>query len=238
MTALLQVDGLAVSYGPIQAVREVSLDVRQGEIVAVLGANGAGKSTTLQSIVGLVPLQKGQIILAGRTVSGLMPEQIVRLGMTLTPEGRRIFGAMTVEENLRVGGATSRDRGELSTIWDEMMELFPILASRRRQTAGTLSGGEQQMLAIARSLMSQPKLLLLDEPSLGLAPKIVESIFELIQELRRRGRTILVVEQNVHMVLEIADRGYVIANGEVVMSGTARDLAASNDVERAYMGRS
>ncbi|GIK96938.1 MAG: ABC transporter ATP-binding protein [Alphaproteobacteria bacterium] len=238
MTALLQVDGLAVSYGPIQAVREVSLDVRQGEIVAVLGANGAGKSTTLQSIVGLVPLQKGQIILAGRTVSGLMPEQIVRLGMTLTPEGRRIFGAMTVEENLRVGGATSRDRGELSTIWDEMMELFPILASRRRQTAGTLSGGEQQMLAIARSLMSQPKLLLLDEPSLGLAPKIVESIFELIQELRRRGRTILVVEQNVHMVLEIADRGYVIANGEVVMSGTAQDLAASNDVERAYMGRS
>lgn len=238
MTALLQVDGLAVSYGPIRAVREVSLNVRQGEIVAVLGANGAGKSTTLQSIVGLLPLQKGQVILAGRTVSGLTPEQIVRLGMTLTPEGRRIFGAMTVEENLRIGGATSRDRGELSTIWEEMMELFPILASRRRQAAGTLSGGEQQMLAIARSLMSQPKLLLLDEPSLGLAPKIVESIFELIQELRRRGRTILVVEQNVHMVLEIADRGYVIANGEVMMSGTARELAASNDVERAYMGQS
>ena len=237
MTALLQVDGLAVAYGPIQAVRGVSLTVRQGEIVAVLGANGAGKSTTLQSIVGLIPARKGRIVLAGRIVSGLMPEQIVRLGMTLTPEGRRIFGSMTVEENLRIGGAASRAAGELSKTWDEMMELFPILASRRRQVAGTLSGGEQQMLAIARSLMSQPRLLLLDEPSLGLAPRIVESIFELIEELRRRGRTILVVEQNVHMVLEIADRGYVIANGEVVMSGTAQQLAASNDVESAYMGQ-
>jgi branched-chain amino acid transport system ATP-binding protein len=237
MTALLQVDGLAVAYGPIQAVREVSLTVQEGEIVAVLGANGAGKSTTLQAIVGLIPAQRGRIILSGRTVSGLMPEQIVRLGMTLTPEGRRIFGSMTVEENLRIGGATNRAGSGLSETWSELMELFPILASRRRQVAGTLSGGEQQMLAIARSLMSQPKLLLLDEPSLGLAPKIVESIFDLIQELRRRGRTILVVEQNVHMVLEIADRGYVIASGEVVMTGTARELAASNDVERAYMGQ-
>ena len=237
MTALLQVDGLAVAYGPIQAVREVSLTVQEGEIVAVLGANGAGKSTTLQAIVGLIPAQRGRIVLSGRTVSGLMPEQIVRLGMTLTPEGRRIFGSMTVEENLRIGGATNRAGSGLSETWSELMELFPILASRRRQVAGTLSGGEQQMLAIARSLMSQPKLLLLDEPSLGLAPKIVESIFDLIQELRRRGRTILVVEQNVHMVLEIADRGYVIASGEVVMTGTARELAASNDVERAYMGQ-
>jgi branched-chain amino acid transport system ATP-binding protein len=161
---------------------------------------------------------------------------VVRAGVTITPEGRRIFGALSVEDNLRIGAASRRDRAEQARRWQEMMDLFPILAARRQQVAGTLSGGEQQMLAIARALMSAPRLLLLDEPSLGLAPRVVETIFELIGELRRRGITILIVEQNVHMVLEIADRGYVIANGEVVSSGTAAALRSSSDVERAYLG--
>jgi branched-chain amino acid transport system ATP-binding protein len=234
--AMLEVDGLTVSYGPIKAVRGVTLAVAEGEIVAMLGANGAGKTTSLMAIVGLLPIQQGRVSFEGRPLAGLAPERVVRAGITITPEGRRIFGALSVEDNLRIGAATRRDRIERARRWQEMMELFPILAARRQQVAGTLSGGEQQMLAIARALMSAPRLLLLDEPSLGLAPRVVETIFELIVELRRRGITILVVEQNVHMVLEIADRGYVIANGEVVSSGTAAELRASSDVERAYLG--
>jgi branched-chain amino acid transport system ATP-binding protein len=234
--AMLEVDGLTVSYGPIRAVRGVSLAVAEGEIVAMLGANGAGKTTSLMAIVGLLPIQQGRVSFEGRPLAGLPPERVVRAGVTTPPEGRRIVGALSVEDNLRSGAATRRDRAEQARRWQEMMELFPILAARRQQIAGTLSGGEQQMLAIARALMSDPRLLLLDEPSLGLAPRVVETIFELIVELRRRGITILVVEQNVHMVREIADRGYVIANGEVVSSGTAAALRASSDVERAYLG--
>jgi branched-chain amino acid transport system ATP-binding protein len=235
--SLLEVEGLAVSYGPIRAVRGVSLTVEQGEIVTLLGANGAGKSTSLQAIVGLLPVQQGQIRFDGRSIGGETAERIVRKGLTLTPEGRRIFAPLTVEENLRIGAASERDRVEIQRRWDQMMTLFPILAQRKRQLAGTLSGGEQQQLAIARSLMSGPRLLLLDEPSLGLAPQVVELIFDLIGRLRSLGITILLVEQNVHQALDIADRGYVISGGQVVLSGTAAELKSSPDVQKAYMGQ-
>jgi branched-chain amino acid transport system ATP-binding protein len=235
--SLLEVEGLAVSYGPIRAVRGVSLTVEQGEIVTLLGANGAGKSTSLQAIVGLLPIQQGQIRFDGSAIGGEAAERIVRRGLTLTPEGRRIFAPLTVEENLRIGAASEPDRAEIQRRWNQMMELFPILAQRKRQLAGTLSGGEQQQLAIARSLMSGPRLLLLDEPSLGLAPQVVELIFDLIGRLRALGITILLVEQNVHQALDIADRGYVISGGQTVLSGTAAELRNSPDVQKAYMGQ-
>jgi branched-chain amino acid transport system ATP-binding protein len=233
---LLEVESLAVGYGPIKAVRNVGLTVEAGEIVTVLGANGAGKSTSLQAIVGLLPIQQGRVRFDGHDITGESTERIVRKGLTLTPEGRRIFAPLTVEENLRIGAATQGKSGDIAAFWDQMMELFPILASRRKQLAGTLSGGEQQQLAIARSLMSKPKLLLLDEPSLGLAPIVVELIFDLIKRLRGLGITILVVEQNVHQALDIADRGYVVSGGSVVLSGTAAELKTSPDVQKAYMG--
>jgi len=233
---LLEVESLAVGYGPIKAVRNVGLTVESGEIVTVLGANGAGKSTSLQAIVGLLPIQQGRVRFDGHDITGESTERIVRRGLTLTPEGRRIFAPLTVEENLRIGAATQGKSGDIAALWDQMMELFPILASRRKQLAGTLSGGEQQQLAIARSLMSKPKLLLLDEPSLGLAPIVVELIFDLIKRLRGLGITILVVEQNVHQALDIADRGYVVSGGSVVLSGTAAELKSSPDVQKAYMG--
>ena len=235
---LLEVESLAVGYGPIKAVRNVGLTVEAGEIVTVLGANGAGKSTSLQAIVGLLPIQQGRVRFDGHDITGESTERIVRRGLTLTPEGRRIFAPLTVEENLRIGAATQGKGGDIAALWDQMMELFPILASRRKQLAGTLSGGEQQQLAIARSLMSRPKLLLLDEPSLGLAPIVVELIFDLIKRLRGLGITILVVEQNVHQALDIADRGYVVSGGSVVLSGTAAELKTSPDVQKAYMGHS
>jgi branched-chain amino acid transport system ATP-binding protein len=233
---LLEVESLAVGYGPIKAVRNVGLTVETGEIVTVLGANGAGKSTSLQAIVGLLPIQQGRVRFNGHDITGESTERIVRRGLTLTPEGRRIFAPLTVEENLRIGAATQSKSDDIATLWDQMMELFPILATRRKQLAGTLSGGEQQQLAIARSLMSKPKLLLLDEPSLGLAPIVVELIFDLIKRLRGLGITILVVEQNVHQALDIADRGYVVSGGSVVLSGTAAELKNSPDVQKAYMG--
>ncbi len=235
---LLEVESLAVGYGPIKAVRNVGVTVEAGEIVTVLGANGAGKSTSLQAIVGLLPIQQGRVRFDGHDITGESTERIVRRGLTLTPEGRRIFAPLTVEENLRIGAATQGKGADIAALWDQMMELFPILASRRKQLAGTLSGGEQQQLAIARSLMSKPKLLLLDEPSLGLAPIVVELIFDLIKRLRGLGITILVVEQNVHQALDIADRGYVVSGGSVVLSGTAAELKTSPDVQKAYMGHS
>jgi branched-chain amino acid transport system ATP-binding protein len=233
---LLEVEGLAVNYGPIKAVRDVGLTVDSGEIVTVLGANGAGKSTSLQAIVGLLPIQQGRVRFNGTDITGESTERIVRRGLTLTPEGRRIFAPLTVEENLRIGAATQARGGDVSALWDQMMELFPILATRRRQLAGTLSGGEQQQLTIARSLMSKPSLLLLDEPSLGLAPIVVELIFDLIGRLRKLGLTILLVEQNVHQALDIADRGYVLSGGMVVLAGTAAELKVSPDVQKAYLG--
>ncbi|MEA2178939.1 MAG: branched-chain amino acid transport system ATP-binding protein [Solirubrobacteraceae bacterium] len=232
--ALLEVQGLNVSYGPVVAVRDIDLVIREREIVTLLGPNGAGKTSTLNALMGLVRSTAGTMRFEGQDVAGQSPERLVKRGMTLTPEGRQIFARLTVAENLRLGQASKRaSPGDE----EEFLELFPILRERGNQLAGTLSGGQQQMLAIARSLMSRPRLLMLDEPSLGLAPKIVDTIFELIAALRDRGITILLVEQNVSLSLEIADRGYVLETGRLVLSGTAHDLRKSeDDVVRAYLG--
>jgi branched-chain amino acid transport system ATP-binding protein len=232
---LLEVAGLTVRYGAIQAVRGIDLAIEAGEVVAVLGANGAGKSTTLKAIVGLVAWG-GEIRFDGASLQGRATEQIVRRGMTMVPEGRRVFPSLTVMENLTLGAAAHADGRAAPRNRAEVFELFPILAERRAQRAGTLSGGQQQQLAIARALMSEPRLLLLDEPSLGLAPQIVDSIFELILRLKQRGQTILLVEQNVAAALDIADRAYVLANGAITMSGAAETLRASEQVARAYLG--
>ena len=234
---LLEIRDLDVRYGAIHAVRGVSLAVEEGEIVALLGPNGAGKSSILNACLGLAPRSAGAVAFAGEAISRLGTEAIVRRGLTLTPEGRRVFPHLTVIENINIGAAASKaHRRAASARAEEMLTLFPALAGRRAQLAGTLSGGEQQMLAIARSLMSSPKALLLDEPSLGLAPNIVDQIFDLIAELKRRGVTILLVEQNVELSLDIADRGYLLANGRIALAGTAAELKSAGGVERAYLG--
>jgi branched-chain amino acid transport system ATP-binding protein len=234
--SLLSVDGLSVAYDAIRAVRDLSLHVNSGEIVAVLGANGAGKSSTLNALMGLVPHVQGSARFDGQEIVGMRPERIVRMGMTLTPEGRRVFATLSVDENLLLGAIPLRDRSQAPKLREMVYDRFPVLAERRRQAAGTLSGGEQQQLAIARSLMCSPRLLLLDEPSLGLAPKFVDLIFELILDLRRDGVTILLVEQNVDLTLSIADRGYVLASGQLQMDGSAAELRTSSGIERAYLG--
>ncbi|MDX6619458.1 MAG: branched-chain amino acid transport system ATP-binding protein [Gaiellales bacterium] len=233
---ILCVDDLVVRYGPIVAVQNVTLNVQQGEIVALLGANGAGKSSLLNSVVGLVPVAGGTVTFNGEPIQKLSPEAIVRKGISLTPEGRRVFPRLTVADNLRLGGAVTRDRADYDAAYAHVLELFPILRERLRQNGGTLSGGQQQMLAIGRSLMARPELLLLDEPSLGLAPIVVDQIFDLLQRLRSEGTTILLVEQNVHRALEIADRAYVLASGRVESQGPAATLRASADIEKAYLG--
>jgi len=233
---MLSLINVSVSYGPIQAVRNVSIDVSSGEVVALLGPNGAGKSSLLRAIMGLHPISSGQIDFEGQSINGIATEKIVRRGLTLTPEGRQVFAGLTVYENLRLGAAARRDRKEIDKTRSMVFELFPILSDRRSQQAGTLSGGEQQQLAIARSLMSDPRLLMLDEPSLGLAPVIVDQIFRLIVHLRESGLTLLLVEQNAELSLEIADRGYVFASGEIEMSGTSQDLRSSTDIMAAYLG--
>jgi branched-chain amino acid transport system ATP-binding protein len=235
MPPLLQVMGLSVRYGAVRAVEGIDLEVAEGEVVALLGANGAGKSTTLNSLVGLTPLHSGAIAFQGRNIQGLTPDQIVRRGLTLTPEGRRVFPTLTVMENLILGGSTLRGAARRNRL-SALLEIFPILAERRQQTAGTLSGGQQQQLAIARSLMSEPKMLLLDEPSLGLAPQIVEGILELIKKMRHDGVTLLVVEQNVVQILEIADRAYVLASGRIAMSGLASEMREMPGLTQAYLG--
>ena len=235
---ILSVRNLTVHYGPIQAVRGIDLDVAKGEIIALLGANGAGKSSTLNAIMGLIPASGGEIRLQDQPVAGLPPEAIVRRGMTLTPEGRQVFSDLTVAENLTLGSFVKGTRSaETTAKRAEVLGLFPVLQERLTQTAGTLSGGEQQQLAIARSLMSDPAVLLLDEPSLGLAPQIVDRIFDLIVELRRRGLTILLVEQNVELSLDIADRAYVLSNGAIVLAGNAAELRETTGIERTYLGR-
>jgi branched-chain amino acid transport system ATP-binding protein len=233
---MLTVENISVSYGPIRAVRDIRLSVSSGEIVALLGPNGAGKSTTLKALMGLHPVSSGRVMFEDQVITGLATEQIVRLGMTLTPEGRKVFAGLTIDENLRLGSAARKDRSGITQTRTEVLDLFPILRERLNQFAGTLSGGEQQQLAIARSLMSAPRLLLLDEPSLGLAPQIVDQIFDLISDLRQRGLTILLVEQNAEMALEIADRGHIYSNGNIELTGTGAELRASDDVANTYLG--
>ncbi|MEZ0234866.1 MAG: ABC transporter ATP-binding protein [Actinomycetota bacterium] len=232
---MLVVDALTVAYGAVVAVRDVSLDVTPGEIVAALGPNGAGKTTLLRALAGALKPQHGSVVLDGEVLTGLVPEAVLRRGVALVPEGRHVFPALTVEENLTVGGIARTDRDELRADTERWLGRFPILGERANQLAGTLSGGEQQQLAIARALMSRPRMLLLDEPSLGLAPIFVDRIFELIQELRAEGVTVLLVEQNVHRALEIADRAYVLSVGSVVASGST-DQLVEGELERSYLG--
>ena len=232
---MLVVEKLGVRYGAVEAVRGIDLVVKQGEIVALLGANGAGKSSTLAAIAGLVRPTSGNITYGGRPVTGLPPETLSRFGIGLVPEGRRIFASLTVAENLWLGGASHAKTVERKQRHAEMEERFPILRERTRQKAGLLSGGEQQMLAIARALMAKPKLLLLDEPSLGLAPQMVEKVFDLIASLRSEGLTILLVEQNVPMSLAIADHGIVLANGRVAMAGSGTELSQNSKISESYL---
>ncbi len=236
MPSCLRLKNVSVSYGPIQAVRNVNIEITAGEVVTLLGPNGAGKSSLLRAIMGMHPISSGEIILNGQTLNGMATEKIVRCGLTLTPEGRQVFAGLTVYENLRLGAASRTDRQEVKESYTMVFDLFPILADRRNQQAGTLSGGEQQQLAIARSLMSKPRLLMLDEPSLGLAPVIVDQIFDLIARLRNSGLTILLVEQNAEQSLQIADRGYVFASGEIEMSGTSQELRSTSKIMAAYLG--
>ncbi len=232
---LLEVENLHVYYGSIHAIKGISFRVSEGEIVTLIGANGAGKSTTLNTISGLLKPKSGTVTFEGKNISALPANRIVPLGMALCPEGRRIFQNMTVRENLEMG-AYSRPGNEVEDSVSEMFSRFPRLKERRKQIAGTLSGGEQQMLAMSRALMSKPKLLMLDEPSMGLAPILVDQIFEIIQELHAAGTTILLVEQNARKALQIASRAYVLETGSITLSGTGAELASSEDVKRAYLG--
>ena len=235
MEQILKVENINVYYGAIHAIKGVSFHVDEGEIVTLIGANGAGKSTTLQTISGLLRSRTGSIEFCGENISKLPPHKIVEKGLAQVPEGRRIFLQMSVQENLDMGAYTQSGAGVDADI-ERVYEQFPRLKERRRQIAGTLSGGEQQMLAIGRALMSRPKLLMLDEPSMGLAPILVEQIFEIIQSLHRSGTTILLVEQNAQMALSVADRAYVMETGTISLSGTGHELAESDQVKKAYLG--
>ncbi|MBQ8159957.1 MAG: ABC transporter ATP-binding protein [Clostridia bacterium] len=232
---MLKVENLNVFYGAIHAIKGISLEVYEDEIVTLIGANGAGKSTTLNTIAGLLKPKSGSVTFKGKAIQGMASSKIVPLGLSLCPEGRRIFQQMTVRENLEMGGYT-RDSAEIGTSLEEMFERFPRLREREKQIAGTLSGGEQQMLAMARALMSRPRVLMLDEPSMGLAPILVEQIFAIIEELHASGVTILLVEQNAQMALSVADRAYVLETGSISMSGDAKELLHNDDVRKAYLG--
>jgi branched-chain amino acid transport system ATP-binding protein len=233
---MLVLEDVHVRYGAIAALRGVSINVEQGEMVALIGVNGAGKTTTLMTIAGVLKPTQGTITFAGQSIVGQSPEDIVRQGIALVPEGRRIFPGLTVEENLRLGAAIRNNRAEIQRDIDEICTRFPILGERLKQPGGTLSGGEQQQLAIARGLMSRPSLLMLDEPSLGLAPRLVAEIFELVAQLRETGVTILLVEQNVERTLEIVDRAYLLNTGQVEYEGPADDLRKQVDIVSAYLG--
>jgi branched-chain amino acid transport system ATP-binding protein len=233
---LLQIENLHVKYGNIEVLHGINLEVNEGEIVTILGANGAGKSTTLLTISGLVKLSQGAIVFNGAPLHTLKAHDIVRQGIAQIPEGRRIFGTLTVQENLNLGAFTLHDQVQIRKDQDWIYELFPILKERRNQLAGTLSGGEQQMLVIGRGLMSNPKILLLDEPSLGLAPMLVKTIFQTLKQINEAGVTILLVEQNARVALKIAHRGYVMEVGRIALHDTADALLANPDVQNAYLG--
>ena len=234
--ALLQVQGLRVAYGGIQAVKGVTLEVRSGELVSLIGANGAGKTTTMKAITGLLPAAQGRITFDGREVRGQGPWDLVRQGLAMVPEGRGVFTRMTIIENLQMGAYVRRDRAAIAQDMERVFTIFPRLAERKDQLAGTMSGGEQQMLAMGRALMSRPKVLLLDEPSMGLSPIMVDKIFEVVRDVSSQGVTILLVEQNASRALSIADRGYVMDSGLITMSGDAKQLLSDPKVREAYLG--
>ncbi len=234
---LLELENIETFYGNIKALKGIGLSVSEGEIVTLIGANGAGKSTTLMSICGIAPPRNGEIRFRNKPIQQIEPHEIVALGISQVPEGRRIFPLLTVTENLAMGAFLRKDRAEIVRDRDYLFSLFPILKERRHQPGGTLSGGEQQMLAISRALMARPSLLLLDEPSLGLAPLIAQLIFRVIRQINEeRGTTILLVEQNANMALRVAHRGYVMENGRIIMEGRAKDFLANEEVKRAYLG--
>lgn len=234
--ALLEVKDLEVYYGVIRALKGISFEVNEGEIVTLIGANGAGKTTTMQSIIGLIPSRGGSVIFDGHDITKTPCHKIIHLGMTEVPEGRRIFQELTVYENLLMGAFSQKDKAAIKRELEGIYERFPRLAERKNQIAGTLSGGEQQMLAMGRAMMSRPKLLLLDEPSMGLSPLLVDQVFEIIKDFRDAGTTVLLVEQNAGKSLAISDRAYVLELGEIVLSGTGAELAASDEVKKAYLG--
>jgi len=234
--ALLEIDRIDVFYGRVQALRGESMQVDKGEVVALIGSNGAGKTTTLRTISGLQHPARGTIRFDGKDITREEPQNIVNLGICQSPEGRRLFTRMTVLDNLRMGAYTRRNQGEIKKDMDRVFELFPRLKERLNQVAGTLSGGEQQMCAMGRALMAKPKLLMLDEPSLGLAPILVETIFQIVREINAQGTPVLLVEQNATKALEVAHRGYVLETGNIVQSGTGKELLASEDVQKAYLG--
>lgn len=234
---MLKIDELKVSYGGIEAVKGITFEVPERKIVTLIGANGAGKSTTLRTIAGLVRPAAGRIHLQGEDITGLAPDRIVPKGITLVPEGRRVFPDLTVLENLRIGAYLRTDKDSIEEDIQWVYELFPRLQERSWQAAGTLSGGEQQMLAVGRALMSRPKLMMLDEPSLGLAPLVVQDIFSIIREINHQGVTILLIEQNANMALKIADLAYVLETGKITMSGTGAELLANEKVKEAYLGK-
>ncbi len=233
---MLKINNVNTFYGNIQALRDVSLTINQGEIVTLIGANGAGKSTTLMSICGINPIRSGEILFEGQAINTLRPHEIVKLGVSQVPEGRLIFPDLTVQENIDLGAFLRNDKAEIARDQEYVYSLFPILAERRRQTGGTLSGGEQQMLAISRALMGRPRLLLLDEPSLGLAPIIIRQIFSIIEQVNANGMTVFLVEQNANQALRIAHRGYVMENGRIVKEDSAAALLSSPEVREAYLG--
>ncbi|HZJ56949.1 MAG TPA: ABC transporter ATP-binding protein [Clostridia bacterium] len=233
---MLEIKNMDVHYGMIHALKDVSFEVNQGEVVVLIGANGAGKTTTLRTISGLQRPTGGQITLKGTDITNVSAQQRVKMGISHVPEGRRVFPGMTVLENLELGAYLRRDKAGISEDLDMVYERFPILRDRRRQSAGTLSGGEQQMLAIGRALMSRPEILFLDEPSMGLAPILVQEIFDIIRNINNTGTTILLVEQNANMALQVADRAYVMETGSIVLSGSSSELMSSDEIKRAYLG--
>lgn len=236
MKFLLKLNKLDVHYGAIHALKNVTLHVEEGEIVSLIGANGSGKTTTLRTISGLKKKSSGEILYMGKDISRILASDIVRLGISHVPEGRRIFPRMSVLENMEVGAITRKDKGNIESDFKKSFELFPKLFDRKYQMAGTLSGGEQQMLAIARGLLSRPKLLLLDEPSMGLAPLIVEGIFNIIRDINQSGTTVLLVEQNANLALKYSNRGYILKNGYIDLEGDSKDLLVDEEVKKAYLG--
>ncbi|WP_315374297.1 ABC transporter ATP-binding protein [uncultured Selenomonas sp.] len=233
---MLKIDNIHVYYGAIHALKGVSLEVHKGEIVTLIGANGAGKSTTLRTVSGLLAPKSGGISFLGENIAGMPAHEIVKHGISQVPEGRRIFAEMSVQENLEMGAFTRKDKAGVEKDFEIVYNRFPRLKERRKQQAGTLSGGEQQMLAMGRALMSRPKLLLLDEPSMGLAPLLIKEIFSIIEDINHEGTTVLLVEQNANMALSIAHRAYVMETGRITLQGAAKELAASEDVRKAYLG--